>query len=121
MNISFDFDSTISQLNWDLFIEEGIDEFSLIESTLEEIKKHYNRGDELFIITTRGEPGRESLLSFLREHNLSKFFGDRIFLTKGKRKHKTLDKLKINIHFDDDTDELLWAESHNCKTKIILV
>ena len=64
-----------------------------------------DRGDEVHIVTTRMDRWREDTLTHLREWGvLDRLTG--IHFTNGEWKAETLSALRVQVHHDDDQDEL---------------
>jgi len=106
MKVSFDFDDTLQSSlepdrnfpmnNWHGAINRNIEEL---------VHFHANRGDEVIIVSTRYdiEENKQEIEEFIKIHKLP--IKD-IFLTNFKWKRNTLKRLKVDMHFDDNLDEL---------------
>jgi hypothetical protein len=116
--ITFDFDDTLTQTQWDPEEEN----FRFVGPNLAMIKilrEHLNMGDEVHIVTSRMGPanqneaenasfhGQPAIGPFLREHlgdDLERMTG--VHFTSGALKWKKLAELDSDRHFDDDPCEL---------------
>jgi hypothetical protein len=108
--VSFDFDDTLA---WNEVIRDPVD--GEIEDTVPAgvnptimplLHAALDRGDEVHIVTTRhASRWREDTLTRLREWGvLDRLAG--IHFTDGEWKAKTLAALRVQVHHDDDQDEL---------------
>jgi len=95
MIVSFDFDHTLR-------FETG----ELNTTTMLDLHKHIDAGDEVWIISSRPaiKENRDFLEAFCKEHAPT-VAGIR--LTDGHLKIHTLNEIGSTKHFDDDPDELL--------------
>lgn len=101
--ITIDFDFTLS-------LNDG----SLNVDTMEKLLPHFQKGDDMFIVTSRmdSEKSRKEIENFLLENKLAV---NNIFHTSGPKIDKLLE-LKSDIHFDDDKRELDLCKRNNIKT-----
>ncbi len=112
--ITFDFDDTLTQTQWDPEWEE----FRFVGPNLvmlQALRAHVEMGDEVHIVTSRimqkpeaSRPdGQPSVGAFLREHlsDVSKRLAG-VHFTSGELKWKKLVELGTEKHFDDDPCEL---------------
>jgi len=94
MKVSFDFDDTLC--------------CSLYGDPLWEVvnlmKAHHEKGDEIFIVTTRMHYHMPEVDMFVESYNLPVKKENR-HCTNMKYKNDTLKKLGIEKHFDDNPDE----------------
>jgi len=113
--VTFDFDDTLTQTQWDPEWEE----FQFVGPNLvmlQTLRSHLDMGDEVHIVTSRimrveldpPVPGSGPTIStFLREHlgdDLDRLSG--VHFTSGNLKWKKLVELGSEKHFDDDPCEL---------------
>lgn len=107
--VSFDFDDTLA---WNEVIRDPAD--GEIEDVVPAgVNPHImpllhaalDRGDEVHIVTTRHDRLREDTLSHLREWGvLDRLAG--VHFTNGEWKAQTLASLRVEVHHDDDQEEL---------------
>lgn len=111
LNISFDFDSTLS------------------EDCVQEIcKELQNDGHNIFVTTTRvpdhklrehmNKHWNDDLWKVCNELNIPK---ENVTFTEYIDKYEILDKNGIDIHIDDDEQEIILLNKNNCKCKGILL
>ena len=86
MKISFDFDDTLTT-------PQGLD---LLAS-------HIAKGDEVFIITRRRKSFNEPIYELAKKYNIPK---SKVIFTNGEMKWKTILELGIELHYDNNPDEL---------------
>ena len=117
--ITFDFDDTLTQTQWD--DEEELFRFmgpNLM--MIQTLRGHLEMGDEVHIVTSRlgpetldleeaapGWQGQPAIGPFLREHlgdDLERLTG--VHFTSGDLKWKKLTEIGSEKHFDDDPCEL---------------
>jgi len=107
--ISFDFDDT---LVWTRVIRDANGDIEdtvpagVNPHTMPLLHAALDRGDEVHIVTTRmARHWREDTLTHLREWGvLDRLAG--VHFTNGEWKAETLARLRVQIHHDDDQDEL---------------
>ena len=100
MIISFDFDSTLKTA-----LGNPNEEF------VGEFRKHMEKGDHIIIVTSRMDSSKsqKEIKSFLQQFGLE---AKGIFHTNGNWKAPFLDELNVDIHYDDDEQELNHLSSH---------
>lgn len=85
--VSFDYDQTLST-----------------DKGKELAKQRIANGDEVYIITARQESGdNESLFNVARDLGIAK---DHIHFTNGKDKWEEVKRLKIDVHYDNNQEQL---------------
>ena len=94
MKVSFDFDDTL-QTAMDNPNEEIVAKF----------KEHMRSGDEIIIVTSRNEShgSKKEIKDFLIRHGLKV---QSINFTNGDLKASFLDANDVELHYDDDDEEL---------------
>lgn len=102
MIVTFDFDLTLLLPKVDNPHPKANVEF------VAKFKEHLENGDTVYIVTSRNDSptSKQEILSFLRIHNLD---NDGIYFTNGELKAITLKRLKADLHYDDDPEELAAA------------
>ena len=126
--ISFDWDNTIvmSYMVESTFptkeVSLPIYKFQSYNDVLiKKIREYYSRGAELYIVTSRKRSleeyyPKESVEFKLKELDLSHIFPPtRIYYTEGELKAETLKKLGIDLHFDDNMEEILECKRQEIK------
>tara|TARA_B100000131_G_scaffold299114_1_gene319228 strand:+ start:1147 stop:1557 length:411 start_codon:yes stop_codon:yes gene_type:complete len=114
--VTFDFDDTLTQTQWDneeeCFVFVGPN-----HQIINMLKEHLSMGDEVHIVTSRTGPdmdgdgqlragGQPGVRAFLQEH-LPEVLGQvGVHFTSGALKWSTLHDLRSEKHFDDDPCEL---------------
>lgn len=111
--ISFDFDDTLTKPE---FSEEdwmwvGKDPNM---KTISEMRKLYDEGYEIVIVTSRRDEDMEEVRNFAQKHNLPV---SGIYNTNGELKGPLLKQLGVMKHFDDCPDEIATAEQYNVNTE----
>jgi FMN phosphatase YigB (HAD superfamily) len=115
--VTFDFDDTLTQTQWDTE-EECFRFMGPNESVCQTLREHLKRGDQVHIVTTRTGPtmddegnirqsGQPSVRAFLQEHLAdvqNEISG--VHFTSGNLKWMLLHELRSEKHFDDDPCEL---------------
>jgi hypothetical protein len=104
LKVSFDFDNTLAKL--DLSIASAYD--SILkpnEAVIKKFRAHEAHGDTIYVVTARADlsDNKRDIRSFLAQHNL-KVRG--IYFTSGIPKAEILRKLDIDMHYDDNPEEL---------------
>lgn len=100
MKVSFDYDDTLTT-------QQGID---LLQS-------HIAQGDEVYIITRRRKSFNEPVYQLAKEYGIPK---SKVYFTNGEMKWKTILELGIELHYDNNPDELeLIDENTDCETILI--
>lgn len=113
MIISFDFDDTLSR------------------PEIFEIAKTLRRYNKLYIVTSRyrdytrypqhygfNEKIHDEIYVIADKLRIKK---ERVVFTDMQYKAEMLDKLNVDIHFDDNSNELIYAAKIKAKVKIVLV
>lgn len=100
MKVSFDYDGTLTN-------QQGLD---LLQS-------HIAQGDEVYIITRRRKSFDEPVYQLAKQYGIPKA---RVYFTNGEMKWKTILELGIELHYDNNPDELeLIDENTECETILI--
>ena len=116
--ISFDFDDTINELQWDA--EEGDyvrDNNGHIVGNLDKkiaklIFKYHNDGKKVVIVTSRLDSAVDEIREFVKKHNLPI---QEIYNTNMEPKLFTLERIKASTHYDDDIEEIRPLKSSGIK------
>ena len=110
--ITFDFDNTIAMSYMDTRGDTAKPVFQQYnDEIVEKIKKNIDKGNEVYIVTSRKENlesyfPKQSIPYHLKQLGLDGYFlPDRLFYTNGKSKYPILLKLKTEMHYDDDIEE----------------
>lgn len=110
MKISFDFDYT-------LMFPSGDDSLIGKPNTefVNKFKRHMVSGDEVYIVTSRNEnvSSRNQITKFCQKNGLRP---KKIIATNGKIKAPTLQELGIELHYDDDPQEMSEAGAIGIQT-----
>lgn len=81
-------------------------------------KERIQRGDIVYIITARNENGNnQSLFNVAKDLGIDK---QNIFFTNGKDKWETVKRLGINVHYDNNPEQIKKI-NENTNTKGILI
>jgi acid phosphatase class B len=114
--VSFDFDST---LQLDVLDEDG-DAMTHApnDEIIEKVWDHHERGNKVILVTTRLDKFMDEVREFVLENKLP-ILPEDIHNTNMDWKRNTLKRLKVDIHFDDNPDELRRIRHSN--TRGILV
>lgn len=100
MKVSFDFDGTLTN-------QQGKD---LLAS-------HIAKGDEVYIITRRRKSFNEPVYDLAKEYNIPR---NHVIFTNGEMKWKEILRLNIELHYDNNPDELkLIDENTEAETKLV--
>jgi acid phosphatase class B len=104
--ISFDFDDTLA-LSYEKNIEydDPITIFYPNPKALTLLNKHIANGDKVIIVTTRRDAYMYEVYDFLKEHNIPIEKTDTYNTNLGIKCHMLKD-LHVNVHYDDNQDEL---------------
>ena len=113
MNVSFDFDNTLTMTQWcdeeGWFFKDAGPNLVMVQCA----HAHIAMGNEVHIITSRMEStkSKTDILRLLSNNGLgTKVTG--IHFTNGSLKADKIVELDISRHFDDDPDELAALPSH---------
>jgi len=118
--ITFDFDNTIamSHMNFDSEdVEYIFDGYN--EPIVAMIRDHIDKGDEVYIVTSRmqakeGMFPEDTIPKHLDKLGLSEYFlPGRLIYTNGKSKLPTLRQLGSELHWDDDVEEMISLKNSN--------
>lgn len=107
MKVSFDFDTTL------MFPVEIVDNFPHTgkpnKEFVDKFKEHMANGDEVYIVTSRvnNSLSHKQIIRFCGENRLNPVD---IIHTNGESKTPTLKELGIELHYDDDPQELIDAK-----------
>lgn len=106
MRVSFDFDDTITQTIFDLNDPHVFKKVGLNQGTLEAMRDHVKKGDEIYIVTSRkySDESLQEIEEDLRRAGVSQHVRDIIHV--GDYKATTLQRLGIELHYDDDIEEI---------------
>jgi hypothetical protein len=94
MKVSFDFDDTLCNSTHGQPLWEVVNH----------MKEHHEKGDEIFIVTTRMHYHMPEVDMFVQKHDLPVKKENR-HCTNMEYKFKTLKELGIHKHFDDNPEE----------------
>jgi len=99
-NVSFDFDDTLKTA-----LGNPNDEI------VAKFQQHMENDDHIVIVTSRLDSAKsqKEIKTFLQQNGLT---AEGIFHTNGEFKAPTLDELEIDVHYDDDEEELKQLSSH---------
>lgn len=110
--ITFDFDNTIAMSYMDTREEPPKPVFQRYNlKMVERIKKAIEEEHQVYIVTARKQDmeqyfPKQSIPFHLNQLGLSDYFlPDRLFYTNGGPKRDMLEKLKTELHYDDDIEE----------------
>ena len=115
--VSFDFDNTLALSQWD----DNLDEFVYVgthKEMLAKLKKYgYDRSYTVYVITSRHgnkeeripeeHPNGKAVQEYLDEQGI---IVDGVYFTNGQLKKEKLIELEVDIHHDDDPEEVRAAE-----------
>ena len=82
MKVSFDYDDTLTT-----------------EKGLELLKRRQQQGDEIYIITARRRS--VEVIDFARQHGIR-----HVYFTSGADKYKTVMELGIDVHYDNNQEQI---------------
>ena len=99
MLVSFDFDDTLNII--DLDQERCYPNQKMIDKLLDYVKN----GDKVIIVTTRYSEHKQDILDFIRANELP-IDKDDVYCTEHTWKRNTLKRLGVEIHYDDNKDEI---------------
>ena len=101
--ISFDFDSTL-QIP---VIDADGDEVGHVPNPemISKVFEHHELGHKVIIVTTRLDKFMDEVHQFVKDNDLP-IAPEDIHNTNMTWKRNTLRRLKVNVHFDDNPDEL---------------
>ena len=100
MNVSFDFDGTLSN-----------------KKGRELLAAEIANGNTIFIITRRRKSFSESVYAVAKEFKIPR---SRVIFTDGEMKWHSILKYKIDLHYDNNPDELkLIRDNTSAKTKLV--
>lgn len=104
MKVSFDFDDTLK----DSYTGEPC------KPAIKRLIHHLNEGDEVYIVTSRVESDKsfKEIRDFLFDHAEPV---DGIYFTRLQPKVYTLEKLGVELHYDDDKYELSLLKAKGIK------
>jgi len=110
MKVSFDCDDTI--LNWR--------KKSVNPEVFERLKEHKAKGDEVILVTRRFACYRPQTLATLRRIGVHDYF-EAFYFTDNDWKADTLNRLKVDLHYDDDWQEKNRVIKKKYATRVKLV
>ena len=100
MKVSFDYDGTLTT-----------------QQCKDLLKSHIAQGDEVYIITRRRKAFDEPVYDLAKQFGIPK---SRVYFTNGAMKWETILKLAIELHYDNNPDELeLIDENTEAETKLV--
>jgi hypothetical protein len=118
MKTSFDFDDSLA-LNDYVHSGWGIPEriMSPNKKMIDIVKEHYAAGDECVILTARIDSPemREEIYDFLKEQDIFHMFTD-FFFTNHSYKGPVACNFDIELHYDDDLDQIASCQAFGIKT-----
>ena len=118
MLISFDFDNTIGMLHWNaLEADYERDDYGEHIQTpnlkiMQKIYDYIQDGHKVIIVTSRFSRWKQDVVDKLANWNIPI---TEIYCTDGAWKANTLKRLKADMHYDDDMDELRRLRNTNVK------
>ena len=107
--VSFDFDNTIAMSYWDNENNDYVRDVdgSAFQTPNEEIvnkiKEYKSKGYRVIVVTSRYDKWREDTESQLKEWGIPI---DKVYFTNGAWKANGLKQLGVEVHYDDDWEEL---------------
>lgn len=116
---SFDFDDTIFSLQWDPKIgdyerdDSGSSSGKLNHEIAETMDKYKADGWKVILVTSRPRLWLQEVKDFCREHAVPV---DEYYSTNFEYKAPILKKLGVQIHYDDDNDEIDKIKEEGIKT-----
>lgn len=118
MLVTFDFDDTLTEPEFDDVDEIWVSGMDPKEPVIDQMREFAEDGHEIRIVTTRSEiGGGRFVFEFVEEHDLPV---SGIHFTEGDLKAETLDELGAVIHFDDSTNELAAAEDRGIEGRLVV-
>lgn len=97
MLVSFDFDDT-------LIIHDVDQDYSYPNmEMINKLKEYVKNGDKVVIVTTRFAEHKQEVVDFVKLYELPV---DSIYCTDHSWKRNTLKRLGVEIHYDDNKDEI---------------
>lgn len=97
MKVSFDFDDTLYKV-------------------IDKLIAHYEAGDEIYIVTTRMDEDMQEVRDFVEKYKLP-VIG--IYNTNFSWKRNTLKRLQIDLHYDDNVEELARIRHTRIKGRLV--
>ena len=82
------------------------------------IMKYISNGDKVIIVTSRNEEYKNEVEEFLKKNNINI---NNIYFTNKELKYKTLKKLNVDIHYDNDINEILSIKKETPEIEAIHV
>lgn len=110
MLVSFDFDETLCLNSFEGFIVNP--------KILKFIESNRGRDIEYVVVTSRykNKNNEQILWNFVRKFNLPIM---QIFFCNGNLKYEALQGLRVDIHFDDDPDEIDAATKNGIDARFV--
>lgn len=114
MIVTFDFDDTLA--NNDFCEITNKDILNLNIPIYEKLIDHYENGDVCILLTARWnlDFDKNQVVEFLKTHNIYSIFSDLVF-TNMELKGFYAYKLKSDLHYDDDLEQLKSVEGFGIK------
>lgn len=116
MLVSFDFDGTL--VGYEDAVGRGA--WRPLVRNIVKMKRHAREGHRTIVVTRRSkwmdhlsDPG---VLEFVRRYNLPV---DVIYFTEGDYKGPLLARLRVDLHYDDDPDEIESAHRYGVVAKLL--
>lgn len=118
MLVTFDFDDTLTEPEFDEEDEIWVSGMDPNAEALDRMRELAEAGHEIRIVTTRSEiAGGRFVFEFVEDHDLPV---SGIHFTDGDLKADTLEELGSAAHFDDSVSELAEARSRGIQTVLVL-
>jgi len=111
MRVSFDFDDTLLSLGFDVD-EMEFYELGPNEKILNKLRSHVKKGDDVFVVTSRQwtQSSQDEIEDLLATAGVLHHVKDIVHV--GAYKAPTLEKMQIDMHYDDSPYELSLLPSH---------
>lgn len=116
--ISFDFDDTIYELQWDDEENDYVrDDKNHIIGKLDQkiadlIWKYHKEGKKVVVVTSRMDKAMDEVRDFIKKHKLPI---QEIYNTNFEEKLFTLQRINASTHYDDDIEEIRPLKFHGIK------
>lgn len=120
IKISFDFDDTLCMLRGSGNPYSTFYDATPNNEMIDKFKKYQSKGVEIYIVSSRqrNKENRDEINSFCKHNGLNPIG---IFLTNLDYKVETLLALNINIHYDDNLEEIEAIKKYAPDIKAIQV
>ena len=100
MRVSFDFDDTLTT-----------------RKGKEALVRRLSAGDVVYIITRRSERFKKAVIDFAKGYRIPLY---RVIFTGGKMKWESVKRYKIDVHYDNNPDELKLIREHTDSRGILI-